>query len=106
MSETKADLEARVAELEEQNARLRADLDAARAGTATARPANPEPRFELTAGEQAELQTTGVTRSLRTGLEITADEHPDFVDLDALSDTARANMQAAKERAQARKSQG
>lgn len=78
---------------------LRQELDAARARIAVleqekaaappVRPANPEPRFELSAGEQAELQTQGFTRSVRDSSVIVADDYPDLVDRDSMTDAAR-----------------
>jgi hypothetical protein len=64
--------------------------------TAARQPANPEPRFALSAGEQADLQTHGVTRSVRTGRQLLAEDFPDHVDQSALSEQALANIAAAK----------
>jgi hypothetical protein len=94
MSETKdeiaADRDRLQQELDTANARI-AQLEQERPALAgPARPANPEPRFELSAGEQAELQTQGFTRSVRDSSVIVADDYPDLVDRDAMTDAARA----------------
>jgi hypothetical protein len=93
MSETKdeiaADRDRLQQELDAANARV-AQLEQERTTAAPARPANPEPRFELSAGEQAELQTQGFTRSVRDSSIIVADDYPDLVDRDAMTDAARA----------------
>jgi hypothetical protein len=81
-------------QLRAENEQLRAQLAGVRTGIV--RPANPEPRFELSAGEQSDLQLNGVTRSVRTGRTIFADDYPDHIDESALSEQARANMAAAR----------
>lgn len=85
-----------VEQLRAENEQLRIQLAAARTGVV--RPADPEPRFQLSAGEQSDLQLNGVTRSARTGLTIFADDYPDFVDVSALSAQARANIAAARKK--------
>lgn len=69
MSMTKAELEAKVSELEEDNERLRAELAAAggtMAGTPR-RPAPVEPSFGMSEGERADLEQTGRATSPFTG---------------------------------------
>lgn len=73
---TKAELEQELADLTRENESLRRQL-AERPGPG--RPANPEPRFELSAGEAADLQQHGWARSVRTGETILASEHADAV---------------------------
>jgi hypothetical protein len=95
MSETKpaTGLQAEVERLRAENATLRQQI------AASNRPAaNPEPRFELSAGEQSDLQVHGVTRSARTGQAITAEDYRDEVDLEALSEAAKASIAAENAR--------
>lgn len=75
---TKAELEQELADARAENESLRRQL-AERPGTALGRPANPEPRFELSAGEAADLAQHGHTRSARTGETILASDFPDEV---------------------------
>ncbi len=78
-------LQAEVDRLRAENESLRRQL------TSAGRPAaNPEPRFELSAGEQHDLQVHGVTRSVRNGGTLVASDFPDEVDQAALSDEAKA----------------
>lgn len=58
----------------------------------------PVARPRLSAGEQSDLQLQGVTRHALSGAELFATDYPDLVDLDALSDQARANITAARKR--------
>jgi hypothetical protein len=97
MSETKDEIAAERDALRAENEQLRAQLASTTSATYL-RAANPEPRFELSAGEQHDLQVHGVTRSARTGKAITAEDFPDQVDLDALSDTARDAIARENER--------
>lgn len=82
---------ARVAALEADNERLRAEL-----GQRAGRPANPEPRFELSAGEQQELQTQGFTRAVRDSRVIVYSDFPDLVDVDHMTDEAKIAGDRAK----------
>lgn len=72
MSMTKAELEERVAELEAENATLRAHLEETTAAaeapaTETARPEPQEPSFGLSEGMRADLEAHGRTVSPFTG---------------------------------------
>jgi hypothetical protein len=78
------DLKSQLDVLRAENATLR------QAANASARPANPEPRFELSAGEQAELQTQGFTRSVRDSSVIVASDFPKLVNMDEMTDEAKA----------------
>jgi hypothetical protein len=101
MSETKDEIAA-------ERDQLRQELDTARAENATLRqqignvgaqrPANPEPRFELSEGERAELELQGFTRSVRDSSTIVASDFPNLVDPDKLSDSAKANDKRERER--------
>jgi hypothetical protein len=91
MSETKDEIAAERDDLKSQLDVLRAENATLRqAATANTRPANPEPRFELSAGEQAELQTNGFTRSVRDSSVIVASDFPHLVDVEQMTDAARA----------------
>lgn len=96
MSETKDEIAAERDALRAENEQLRAQLQTAQ--TVPARPANPEPRFELSEGEREELQRTGVTRSVRTSQEVVASDYSDLVDESQLDERARANQEAALKR--------
>lgn len=111
MAETKDDI---AAERDE----LRQALDVERAkvaelqqklGTvgAAARPANPEPRFELSAGEQADLQLHGFTRSVRDSSVIVASDYPDLVDRASMTkDALEADDRERRKRDGARTHEG
>lgn len=56
-------------------------------------PVRERPRtFRLSAGEQADLQSNGITTSSLTGELLVATDFPEQVDLGALLDRALANI--------------
>lgn len=92
MAETKAELEARNAELEAENERLRGQLATAGAGQ---RVTQAQPRQPwLSEGERQELEAYGHTSSPFTGRTVTTDEareaHPDVDIADAKPGAVKA----------------
>lgn len=92
-------------QLEQENADLRAELEAARAGdtppgtAANLAPPNPvRPDFGLSAGEAADLESNGVTTSPFNGEELNAIDQG----ITPGNPAARRNAEAAQKRKHAR----
>lgn len=78
-SMTKAELEAEVARLEQENARLREGGQVPRPNT---QPVDRPPSFGMSEGERQEIEATGKAFSPWTGERRTADDLPEGVEVD------------------------
>lgn len=76
---TKAELEAEVARLQQENDQLRAGGQVPRPNT---QPVDREPSFGMSEGERQEIEATGRAHSPWTGKRRTADDLPDGVEID------------------------